>query len=88
MKCAVIIASDLRQVMLTPETEEEKYALSIITTNDDITVDIKSGTFYSYESPPSAHGYTVQECKGDYLRAYSDTNSIMLVLRPKKGKKK
>lgn len=82
MKCAVVIAGDVKQVMFTPENESEKFALKMITAQDQITVDVKMGGFFD-ELPESALGYSVAECRGQYLRAYSSADSLMLVLRPK-----
>lgn len=86
MKCALVIANNLKQIMLTPESEEEKAALALITQDQDISLDIKEGIFYEGGTPPSM-GYRVEECRGDYLRAFHDSKSIMLILRPKKKKK-
>lgn len=83
MKCALIIANEIKQIMLTPETEEEKAALGLITPNQDISVDIKRGTMFD-QSPDSSAGYVVKTCRGEYSRAYEDDESVMLVLRPKK----
>lgn len=82
MKCAIIIADGLKQIMFTPENETERNALKMITPEDDITVDIKTGTFFE-QMPTSAAGYCVEESKGGYLRAYCSAESLMLVLRPK-----
>lgn len=84
MKTALIIADGIKQIMLTPESDSERQALKLITENDDITVEFKEGTFYSNYTPKSALGYTVQKCQGDYLRAYENEDSLMLVLTPKK----
>lgn len=83
MKCAIIIADGIKQIMFSPENDSEKQALKLITPDDDISIDIKEGTLYD-RMPPSAHGYSVQKCQGGYLRAYEQADSLMLVLRPKK----
>jgi hypothetical protein len=83
MKTAIIIADGIKQIMLTPENDSEKQALKMITPQDDITLETHTGTLYD-RSPASAKGYTVNQCKGGYLRAYENTDSLMLVLRPKK----
>jgi hypothetical protein len=84
MKTAIIIANGIKQIMFTPENDSEKQALKMITPSDDISLDIKEGTFYdSYSRPASAHGYTVDKCQGGYLRAYPSEDSLMLVLTPK-----
>lgn len=87
MKTAIVIADGIKQIMFTPENESEKQALKMITPDQDITVDIKTGSFFDGHSfPESAAGYIVSECNGGHLRAYQDTNSLMLVLRPKESK--
>ena len=82
MKTAIIIADGIKQIMFTPENPSEKLALSMITLDDNINIETKTGTFYSH-TPKCAQGYTVQKCQGDYLRAYESTESLMLVLTPK-----
>ncbi len=85
MKTAIIISDGVKQIMFTPENESEKQALKLITPQDDITVETKEGSLFdNHSTPKSAIGYTVSECKGGYLRAYEDTDSLMIVLRPKK----
>ena len=82
MKCAVIIADKIKQIMLTPENDSERMALNFITSDDEITLDVEWGTLYN-DTPPSARGYTVSECKGGWLRAYEQKDALMLVLKPK-----
>lgn len=82
MKTAIIIADGIKQVMLTPENDSEKMALKMVTENDDITVEFKTGTLYD-NAPKAALGYTVQKCKADYLRAYQSEDSLMIVLKAK-----
>lgn len=83
MKTAMVFANGIKQVMLTPETDEERAALKLLTPDDDIAVERKWGTFFD-TYPPSAAGYVVQESRGEYLRAYECRESLMLVIRPKK----
>lgn len=85
MKTAIIIADGIKQIMLTPENDSERQALKMITPQDNITLETKTGTLYD-RSPESAKGYVVRKCKGGYLRAYEDEDSLMLVLRPKETK--
>ena len=87
MKVAIIIADKIKQIMFTPENESEKMALKMITPQDDISVEPKTGTLYD-NRPECAKGYTVQESKGGSLRAYEDADSLMLVLKPKENKSK
>ena len=82
MKTAIILADGIKQIMFTPENESEKMALKMITPEDNISLEIKSGTFYD-SMPESAKGYAVQKSRGDYLRAYECEESLMLVLTPK-----
>ena len=84
-KTAIIIADGIKQIMFTPENDAEKQALKMITIDDDISIEIKEGTLYD-NSPKSALGYVVRKCNGDYLRAYNDEESLMIVLRHKKDK--
>ena len=81
MKCAVVLADGAKQIMLTPENENEKMALKMITEEDDISVEYKEGRFY--DDPGKLVGYNVAFCQGGYLRAYEDADSLMLVLRKK-----
>jgi len=82
LKTAIIIADGIKQIMFTPENPSEKLALSMITADDNINIETKTGTFYSH-TPKCAQGYAVQKCQGDYLRAYESEESLMLVLTPK-----
>lgn len=82
MRCAVVLADGIKQVMLTPESANEKMALEMIGVDDDITVERKQGTFYEQHR---AQGYNVALCQGGYLRAYDDSESLMLVIRSKKN---
>lgn len=84
MKAAIIIADGVKQIMFTPENDSERQALKLITPNENISVDIRKGSFYNSQ-PPSSAGYVVAMCKGDFLRAYDCEDSLMLVLRPKES---
>jgi hypothetical protein len=83
MKCAVIFAEGIKQVMLTPENKEEEFALKLITVDDEITVEAKPGTLYDGTPPDSARGYTGAMCQGGYIRMFESKSSLMLVLKPK-----
>jgi hypothetical protein len=83
MKCAVVLADGVKQVMLTPETANEKMALSMIGVEDDIHVERKEGKFFD---EATSKGYNVALCQGGYLRAYEDSDSLMLVLKEKPKK--
>lgn len=84
MKTAIIIADGIKQIMLTPESASEKMALKMITPEDNITLEVKSGTLYDgLNTPQCARGYTVQKSNGGYLRAYENEEALMLILTPK-----
>lgn len=85
MKVAIVIADGIRQVMFTSENPMEQQALDMLGKPDQsISIDIKQGGFYQ-GMPSSAHGFSVAETQGGYLRAYADSKtSLMLVLRDKK----
>lgn len=84
MKTAIIIACGIKQICLTPENEEERQALKMITADDDISLEIKEGSMY--DQPPFSsvkNGYIIEKSQGGYLRGYTCSDSIMLVLTPK-----
>ena len=91
MKTAVIFADNVKQIVLTPENKDEKYALSLITSNDDIELLVQDGKMhdYGYSTAPQRRPFTatVSECMGGFLRIYEDEESRILVLKPKKKKK-
>ena len=91
MKTAVIFADNVKQIVLTPENKDEKYALSLITSNDDIELLVQNGKMhdYGYSMEPQQRPFTatVSECMGGFLRIYEDEESRILVLKPKKKKK-
>ena len=80
MKTAIIISNGLKQIMFTPENDSEKMALKLITPDDNISIEVKHGRF---TDKATATGYSISECRGGYLRAWEDDNSVMLLLRPK-----
>jgi len=83
MKCAIVMADGLKQIMFSPENDMERMALKMITPEDNISIEIKEGTFFEGDMPKSALGYRVEKCQGGYHRAYRDSDSLMLVLRRK-----
>ena len=82
MKTAIIITGGVKQITLTPETPYEKQALSYINSNDDISIAVKCGSFVD----ATTLGLEVSRCQGDYLRAFTNQESVMLVLKPKENK--
>lgn len=81
MKTSIILSDGLKQIMLTPENDNEKQALKMIAPEDDISIEVKQGQF---SDKPSVLGYDIHECQGGWLRAWEDKDSVMLMLRPKK----
>lgn len=81
MEVSIIISNGVKQVMFTPENDNEKQALKMITPDDNIELAIKEGSFYDKGTQPA--GYNVGMCQGGYLRAWQNQDSIMLVLTPK-----
>lgn len=81
MKCAIIIADGVRQVMMTAENASEQQALDIIKApGQNVSIDFKEGTLYD-SVPPSAFGFTIAKCKGGFLRAFEESKtSLMIVL--------
>ena len=82
MKTAVIFADGVKQIIFTPENKDEKYALSLLTPNDDIELLIQNGSFGEERFKPFTA--TVDPCQGGWLRLYLDNESRILVLKPKK----
>lgn len=85
MKTAVIFADGIKQIVFTPENEDEKTALSLFTAKDDIELVIKTGTMYNPNSPKPLN-VNVGTCQGGYLRIFNDEESVMFVLKPKLSK--
>ncbi len=81
MKTAVIFADGVKQIVFTPENEQEKYALSLLTPDDNVELLITNGSFGEERYKPFSGSVNI--CQGGYLRIFSDTNSRILVLKPK-----
>jgi len=84
MKVAIIFSEGVKQINFTPENDDEKQALRLITPNDNIELAVKSGSFGEERHKPFT--IDVNMCKGGFLRAFDSAESIMLVLTPKKTK--
>jgi len=80
MKTAIIFSDGIKQINFTPENNNERQALKLITPNDDIRLAVKNGTFGVNTHKP----YTIEisECRGGFLRAFDNDESVMLVLLP------
>lgn len=81
MKTVIIFSGDIKQINFTPETDDEKLALKMITVNDDISLAVKWGAFGESRFEP--FGVSVNKCIGGYLRDYDSGESLMLILSPK-----
>ena len=79
MKISIVIVENAKQIMLTPETEHEKLCLKIINPKDELKVVSKWGGFYSDDKYTHAK-LQVEKCKGGYLRAFSDEDSLMFLI--------
>jgi len=81
MKTAIVFTEGIKQINFTPENEDEKMVLKLITVNDDIHLAKKTGVF----GPDSIKPFSVsiESCRGNHLRCFDNTESIMLVLTPK-----
>lgn len=84
MKTAVVFADGLKQVIFTPENDDERMALKLITPNDKIELAIQSGSFGEARFRPFTA--SINACKGGYLRVFDSSESLMLVLTPKDKK--
>ena len=81
MKTAIIFCDGVKQIILTPENDDEKFALSLLTPSDDMSILITSGTFGDKDDRPFTKN--VSNCVGGYLRLYNDSYSRIIVLTPK-----
>ena len=71
--------------MLTPETAHEKQALKLINPEDKLEVVSRWGSFGDqYNSHAKLQ---VNMCQGDYLRAFSEADSLMFLIRDNKEAK-
>ncbi len=73
MKVALLIIDKTKQIVLTPETEDEKAILKIFGT--DMDTKIYKGDFYHHP------------CQGGYLRQYQDNVSIIICSTEKENEK-
>lgn len=85
MKLSIVIAEGIKQVMMTPENDQERDALKWITPSDDIEIATVWGT---YDDEPSPYSYNTGMSKGGNLRRFAEKDSLMFVLTPKEEKPK
>ncbi len=81
MKTAIIFADGVKQIVLTPENDDEKFALSLITPQDDIELLITEGKIGDIRNQPFTK--SVNMSQGGYLRIFDDSESRIFVLTPK-----
>ena len=81
MKTAIIFAEGVKQIVFTPENDDEKFALSLIAPSDDIELLITEGKIGDIRNQPFTR--TVNMCAGGYLRIFDDAESRIFVLTPK-----
>jgi len=65
MQTAVIFAGGVKQIVLTPENDDEKFALSLITADDDMEILVNEGSFGNECVKPL--GANIGTCKADIL---------------------
>ena len=73
MKTVIILSDGIKQIIFTPENEQEKYALALITPDDDIELLIEDGGFGNENYKPFTK--TIEQCKGGWLRLYHEEHS-------------
>jgi len=73
MKLTFLIQPDIKQLVLTPESKEEK-AIFALFPKDTETVMIKRGSFF-------------ESCRGGWIREYEDDDSLILVISNEVTKK-
>jgi len=81
MKTAIVFCDGIKQIIFTPENKEEKEALKLFTTQDNIELAIHTGSFGESHYRPFTP--IIQKCQGGYLRVFNNQESIMFVLSPK-----
>lgn len=80
MKISIVIVENAKQIMLTPETDHEKQALRFIKPDDELKVVSRWGSFtQDFEHAK----LQVEKCQGNYLRAFSDEDSLMFLIEDK-----
>jgi hypothetical protein len=82
MKTAVIFSDGIKQIILTPENEDEKFALSLISSKDEIELAIVDSARFGNEGPKPFTA-NVAYCRANYLRVFDDSVSKVLVLKPR-----
>lgn len=84
MITSIIISEGVKQIVFTPENDEEKAVLKMITVNDSIEVLSMHGSPYALGgSKTKPFAANIGSCGGGYLRMFTDEDSRILVLKPK-----
>lgn len=81
MKTAIIFSDGIKQIVFTPENDNEKQTLKLITPDDNISLAVHKGNFGDKTYQPFTAN--IGKCRGGYLRVFNDEDSIILVLSPK-----
>ena len=84
MKISIVIVEGAKQIMLTPETDHEKQALKFINPEDTLKVVSRWGSFTNEYSHAQLQ---VSKCEGEYLRAFSEKDSLMFLIEDKNKEK-
>lgn len=84
MKTAIIIHDNIKQIVLTPESDSDKEVCRMFTPDKAIDLAIHKGTLYDnpYSHRVGRFGVDIAMCQGNYLRAYDNQESVMLILSP------
>lgn len=66
MKLALLIKPGFKQFVVTPESDEERSIMQMITVDETVPFLVKRGSFF-------------HKCRGGWEREFQDDDSIMLV---------
>lgn len=86
MKTALIFADGIKQIIFTPENDDERQALKMFTSDDHIELAVVEDGLYDYPNKGQRpYAPSLGKCRGGWLRVFGeDSKSIMFVLSPKK----
>jgi len=84
MKTTILFGDGYKQIVMTPETENEKQAIKFVSADDEVHTIVKVGNFTDME----VLGAEIYECQGGYHRMQESKDSIIFVLTPKEKKDK
>lgn len=76
----MVLSEGAKQIMITPETDHEKKCLEMIDPESELEIVTRWGSFTNeYEHAK----LQVSECQGGNLRAFSDEDSLMFLIKDK-----